>query len=84
MVFMEYSDIPKEDLIFVSDKMIGVVLMRAKHDSLGYKINPHNYYKVEKHEPTGKLLIFPTGDNAKKEFTNDITKVILKKLGKLN
>lgn len=81
---MKYSEIPKEDLIFVSDKMIGIVLMRAKHDSLGYKINPHNYYKVEKHKPTGKLIIFPTGDNAKKEFKDDIKNVILKKLSKLN
>jgi hypothetical protein len=81
---MNYEDIPKGELILVSEKMIGIVLMNIERDSDGNAIRAHDYYRVEKHTPSGMLIIFNTGSNFHKEFVDNIGNKLLKKSGKLN
>ena len=81
---MNYSDISKDELTLVSDKMIGIVLLGIERDSDGNPIQPHDYYRVEKHIPSGKLILFNTGKNMRREFLNDVGNRLLKKFGKLN
>lgn len=81
---MNYEDIPKGELILVSDKMIGIVLLGAERDSDGNPISAYDYYRVEKHQPSGMLIIFNTGSNFRKEFVDDIGNKLLKTSGRLN
>jgi len=83
----KYEDIPKADLQPMIDEIIGMVLTRFRgfvHDSNGELINEDAFYKIEKHVPSGNIVITPTGKNAKKEFFNDIMNKGMKSTGKLN
>jgi hypothetical protein len=83
----KYEDIPKEELQPMLDEIIGMVLTRFrgfKHDSNGEPINEEVFYRVEKHVPSGHIVVMPTGKNAKKEFFNDLMNKSMYKTGKLN
>jgi hypothetical protein len=82
-----YEDIPKEELQPMFDEIIGLALTRFrgfKHDSEGVSINEEAFYRVEKHIPSGHIVVTPTGKNAKKEFFNDMMNKSMHKTGKLN
>jgi hypothetical protein len=82
---MKESNIKPEDLVLVSEEMIGLVLIKCERDSYGTPISPYEYYKVEKHIPTGKLWISPAMvPPMDKQFVNSILNAGLKKSGKLN
>ena len=84
---MDYKDIPKEELTVLIEKIIGIVLTRFrgfKCDSDGEPINEDAFYRIEKHIPTGKVIVMPTGKNAKKDFFNDVMNKTMRETGKLN
>lgn len=83
----KYEDIPKEELQPMYDEMIGMVLTRFrgfKQDSSGTPINEDAFYRIEKHIPSGHIVITPTGKSAKKKFFNDMMNKTMHKTGKLN
>jgi len=69
---MELKDIPKEELSWTDEPVIGLVLINAERDSNGTLIDPMKYYMVAKHKPSGMIIIVSTERNMKNEFVNDI------------
>lgn len=67
----KFEDIPKQELSWTEEPVIGLVLLNAHRDSNGSPIEPYVYYDVAKHIPTGKVIIFPTERNMKHEFINN-------------
>ena len=49
---MEFKNIPKEELNWTEEPIIGLVLVNAEKDSEGKVIDPMKYYKVGKHVPS--------------------------------
>ena len=83
----KYEDIPKEELELMIEEIIGIVLTRFrgfKCDSDGEHINEDAFYKIEKHIPSGKVIVTPTGKNAKKDFFNKFINQTMSRTGKLN
>ena len=84
---MIYQDIPKEELQVLIEKIVGTALIVFRgftYDSNGDKIIHANFYKIEKHLPSGSIIVMPTGKDAKKEFFNDVMNKQMAKTGKLN
>ncbi len=84
---MKYEDIPKMDLQPMIDKMMGIVLTRFRGftvDCNDEPINEDAFYKIEKHLPSGKVIVLPTGEDAKKEFVGAVMNTMMRKSGKLN
>lgn len=75
-----FDSIPKKDLLLVSESMIGILLLNCQIDSNGDPVDAENYYKMYKHVPSGKLIIFPNGNNMRNEKLN----LKLKVTGELN
>jgi hypothetical protein len=76
MEYKSHNDIPKENLILVSEKMIGIVLRKCLIDSNGNPIDPNAFYKVEKLKTSEelKLIVTPTGENVVHDFINNVMK----------
>jgi len=67
----------------IGDKIIGTALVMkgAIIDSNGYRIEGMEFYKVQRHIPTGKIIIERIGVNARNEF---IEEVVLPAMGRNN
>ncbi len=69
---MNLQDIPEDELSWTEEPVIGLALVNAEKDSNGETIDPHKYYNVAKHLPSGKIIIIATDKNMKHDFVNNV------------
>ncbi len=66
---MKLEDIPAGELMW-AERIPGLLLLSAENDSDGKPIEPHEFYRVAKHE-SGKIIIVRAGINMVTQFMDD-------------
>ncbi len=59
------------DYTWVSDSMIGIVLMGCERDSRGNPMEQFMHYRVYKHKYSSKLIVLPTDKKSDKKNSRE-------------